>query len=207
MVDFAKLLIFILITGNYYITSITAIFDIIINVPQNPVYTGSNITVTWGFSGIQDEHIELGLAATQRPCKIIAVINPDVDLTTKSQNWVVATVPNGIYKFYTRSYSNVIKTSDPFSIYTTSSTQTGMNTPTPNTPNSSGGTEDNSTRNTIIGSVVGGIASIIAAAIAANFIRCRCCGDNLSQNGDLESGGNDSRHNGGEISQDSNNNL
>ncbi|CAJ0903264.1 8619_t:CDS:2 [Entrophospora sp. SA101] len=171
------------------------------------------IFVTWEVSGIQDQQIELGLENAQHPYNKIA-INRDVNLTTKSQDLVVPTVPNGIYQLYMRG-PNFFRTSNPFSIYTTSATQTGMNTPTPNTPNSGGGTEDNSTRNTVIGAVVGGIFSVIAAtigaAIAANFIRCKCCGDNLSQNDDLKSGVNDSRHNGGdgggEISQDSINNL
>nr|CAG8614051.1 6577_t:CDS:2 [Entrophospora candida] len=156
--------------------------------------------VTWEFSGIQDKHIKLGLVNAQQPYKKI-VINRDVDLTTKSQNWVVPTVPNGIYKYYMMGSSNFFKTSDPFSIYT----QTGI----PNTSNSGGGAEDNSTRNTIIGSVVGGIATIIAAVIGAAITAklicesCRWCGwcrkqgDNLSQEVNLESGGNDSRHNGG----------
>ncbi|CAJ0764093.1 19994_t:CDS:2, partial [Entrophospora sp. SA101] len=104
-----------------------------------------------------EKRIELGLTIAQRIPKIMAVINPDVDLTKQCQNWVVATVPSGVYKLYARNYSNVFKTSDPFSIYTISSTQI-----------------KNSIRNTIIGSVIIGITSIVAAAITTRYIVCKC---------------------------------
>lgn len=130
---------------------------------------GSNITITWALIGVQEEHMELGLTTTQRPPKIIVVIDADVDLTKKCQTWVVATVQNGVYKFYIRNYSYVFRTySDPFSIYNTIST-----------PNSGGNTEDNLVRNaTIIASVIGGIATILGAIITARLFICKCCKPN-----------------------------
>ncbi|CAG8821979.1 12021_t:CDS:2, partial [Racocetra persica] len=69
---------------------------VLFDAPLN-VTAGSNIAITWSYSGTQSRLAVLGIMNSQN--SNIQIIDSNVDLTKKSQPWVFV-VGTGSYKFY-----------------------------------------------------------------------------------------------------------